>query len=351
MNRGEADTEFAEAAILGKIDPARKYFLYPHRMCNRTKPAGDDPDAEEIRKCVLQPRLGPYARMLIMEDGGKSLDKIDIGFVGSKLGPFILSLRNIMIGLQRLHDAGHVHFDIKLANIVTNDSLNTRIIDFGNMRPHTSFVKDDDLYGYEYTIWPFEVRFLDSVFNRANMKAAASDFNENVIDDFRMSSDVDVRFDSFPNWSAINELEALYMRLKSDPKTYVSKILVGADVYSLGHAMAQIYNRITGHVPRTGPRGQMELRVKDPSSTALMSIPADKQNPKLEELSKKWYYMTENMTKLSPFRRWTLKQSIDFFEAEIRPLIGDIRVGASRKRTKRIKKVRRTRRRNFPRVG
>jgi serine/threonine protein kinase len=350
MNKESADEELAEVTIISRIDPDRKYFLYPHRACTRTK-VDQDPDMAEINKCRLSPKLQDSAALLIMEDGGRSLDNINLDSLKVSLRPFIRSFLKLMDGLQVLHDAGYVHFDIKLGNIVTNRSLNTRFIDFGFMRPHTQLRKDDGLYENEYYVWPFEVRFLNSRYEPAKIRMDAGYFNRYVIQRFRLFSDTEIHSkQQFPTEEALAEWRALHESMKSDPNPTASKILVGADVYGLGRAMAEIYNNMIGHIPRTDQQGKLVLRVGNPN--ALSSIPADKRNPQLEELSESWYFMTENMTHLSLSKRWTLKQATEFFRSQILPLIfRDIRVGASRKRTKRIKKSRRTRRRNFPRVG
>ncbi len=345
MHIASAEREIAEVNIISEIDPDRKYFLYPHRACKKTK-TDQDPDAAEINKCRPNgEKIQENAALLIMEDGGNSLDIINLTTLWQYLPPFILSLQNLMDGLQILHDAGYVHFDIKLGNIVTNRSLNTRFIDLGFMRPHIPVQQEDTLYKVEYFVWPFEVRFLNRGFDPENIEAEASGFKEDVIRKFRLFSDTEVHSkQQFPTAEALAEWRALHESMKSDPNPTASKILVGADVYALGRAMADIYNRITGYIPRTDQQGKLVLRVGDPD--ALRSIPADRRNPELEGLSERWYYMTENMTNLSLSKRWSLKQAKDFFRSQILPLvIGYAPMGASRKRTKRNKKGVRTRRR------
>lgn len=354
MSKKNADNEKKEAAIVQSVDPAQKYFVYAERSCDRTI-GFNTPDTVEIEKCRAANSIprGEKASMLIMDDGGSSLQRLDISKPATH-GPVLASFRTLMVGLQRLHDAGHVHFDIKPDNIVTNGEFKTRFIDFGLMRPHNPYAVDNGIYIQNYPYWPFELKFLS---NRIDLKTLQNElvrFRDDSIKFGMPSRDRGMLTGTtgmFPPEDVADEWLALNDDMKTDKIPTASKILIGTDVYALGRAMAEFYNRMTFHTP---DKKMTEILYGNPrDSGATKPFPPDKKKDiALSEFSKKWYTMTENMTHLSPSKRWSLLHAIDYFDTDISPIIKQFfpETGASRRGTKR-KKGGRTRRRNFPRVG
>jgi serine/threonine protein kinase len=348
MSKKHADDEIAEAAIVKSVDPVQKYFVYAERSCDKTVGV-QNADTAEIEKCGPAGRIptGEKASMLIMPDGGSSLARVQVK--KSTRGPILASFRNLMVGLQRLHDAGHVHFDIKPDNIVTNDAYSTRFIDFGLMRPHNPPKPDIGMYMQNYPYWPFELKLLARGFDMANLQTYLESFMSQSIKYSLSSRDLDmIRVpvtNKFPPHAAMAEWEDLLVDSTSNPLTG-SKILVGTDVYALGRAMAEFYNRITFHTPLNM---MTEIEYGDPRQHGRTQAftPDMKSDITLSEFSKKWYTMTENMTHIVPSKRWSLLHAIDYFDTDISPIIKQYfpETGASRKGTKRNKSGGRTRRR------
>jgi len=303
------------------------------------------------------------AKTLVMPDGGENLEvfvnKAKVAPLDlARMGKVIASMDNLFEGLRVLHDAGLVHFDIKLPNIVMNSEFKTRFIDFGLTRSTDPINYRDPVYKANYFAWPFQVHYLSRSFQNGfyappNAAAEQGEYirghawnhlrevniwkpdarNDDMI--YRKIPDASGKIQTyFPEGFVKNEI-ILFRSINADRKKLESNILISTDVYSLGRALAIFYSELTGHKPVGNP-----MRVE-----AI-------NYPDLANFSLRWYTLTENMSHISQWKRWTLQEAHSYFKTMILPVLPQ-KFGASRKRTKRGKKKggRTRRKRNFPRVG
>lgn len=363
MVESAAEEEIVEANKVRNIDPDQKYFVYAERACDRTI-HGQTADSAAIEKCtpIRKVPAGEKAKLLVMSDGGDNLTDFAQSFRGStldfgRLRKALESMGNLFEGLKKLHDAGYVHFDIKPDNTVINSEFKTRFIDFGLTRSHL-WKLPDTRYDVDYFAWPFQLHYLSDAFrngfHRNSRIVDQGEYLKYALHTHLLSTrrykpgardlgmitrrevtNGQVEYVTPPNGFLPSELP-LILSFRDNPKKFVSDIFVSTDVYSLGRTLAIFYYDLTEHKPSDGLR-----RISHP------------QYPELVEFSRLWYTMTEMMSHVMQEKRWTLQQAHDYYNSTILPNIPKFfpNNGASRRGTKRKTKGRRTRRRNFPRVG
>lgn len=344
-----AEEMSAEATtVLADIDPAQDYFIYPNRSCTRRVNVVSDPDFREIAKCDpiarIDRRRSPLdATLLIMPDGGENLHEfvppIDL------YGATLLGTRSLLEGMIKLHDKGYVHMDVKPENIVgrvDGTTVKLRYIDFGLFRKHNPYKQDDIVYPFDYPWYPFELRFLSSVYPRGDVDdewdrfLGGSIYWERESRDYNRWRGVDSNGVSVEPPPAIKtECDALYDRFKLDKPGVGSEILKKSDSYGLGRSLEHIYNRLTRHSPLTladvtgiwykTDRGR-RVRLDGANGNATFireGILEDvyKREVKLAEFSKLWFHMCEEMMNPSPAARMSAADALAYFDATIVPNI------------------------------
>lgn len=157
---------------LADLDPKQKYFVYARTVCETT-PADLRTDPEH-RSCRL---LGAPARArsrayptLKIPFGGRALDDV-LGPSGrapprafrapDPLRALITALRPVLLGLGRLADAGLLHHDVKMDNILYDATRHEcRLIDFGlSIRARDALSPDGNPFLFsDYIFHPPEYR-------------------------------------------------------------------------------------------------------------------------------------------------------------------------------------------------
>lgn len=156
MKERHADEELKELSLLKKIDKKHKFYLgYPFKCI----PNDDNDTIKEISNCDNSEKflinneknLKSYTRLLIMKNGGESLD--DYVYTLSKkmvrsetldnIEVMFINFINVIRGVKFLIDNKLSHRDLKEGNMVYNQETQTmRMIDFGMLAKFSRMKKD-----------------------------------------------------------------------------------------------------------------------------------------------------------------------------------------------------------------
>lgn len=286
--------------LLASIDPAQKFFLYPHSVCepNITK---IDPAENNLMSC------GKYRKkkfsenlsgtdLIFMKNGG--LDLIQYKPNATDFLHFFEDFSELFEGLQKLHENKIIHFDIKPPNIVVkkkpSGAFQFRFIDFGFMTSVADFDNTNkNLYLANYPYWPYEVRFLSPMFTKANLT------EENVREFITTTLDYTSKFFTSLHMDSIGVLAADFsgsfdtykypMPTAAQMLKKREKLLMAIDTYSMGITLAEIYSNLTQHTYYKGA-------VSYP--TAGLSFEALAWNEEVSDrISKPLFALVESMTK------------------------------------------------------
>jgi serine/threonine protein kinase len=330
----DAQEELGFAKILEPIDPSQQYFIYPGRSCKRTLKIGQ-PDYSETSKCMPTTRLDE-AMLLIMPDGGTNLEDFDPP--QDKYGATFSGARNLLEGLKKLHDAEHVHFDIKPENLVgfiDGDVVKLRFIDFGLMKKHIDWQKDDYKFEFTYPWWIYEIRYLSDYYNDHDKIRQWKKYARDSLG--YQSESRDSQAWANPVTGGIitpeiaRESRELYVEYQADKPNVGSRILVMNDGHSLGRSLEQFYYRLTSHSPdgsdivHTNAKHRRMIITQDLGADQLylheMSQEAYETQKKLAEFSKLWFHMCETMMHPRVTLRMSLADALKYFDETLAPAI------------------------------
>jgi serine/threonine protein kinase len=118
--------------VLPLINASQDYFVYPRANC----PFDETIQTNYNEMCPsANARRGPL-HLLIMKDGGIEPD--NVGYQPEDYYKFFEAFGNVFRAVERLHESGHVHHDIKPSNMLVkvgeDGSYKIRLIDFGLVR-------------------------------------------------------------------------------------------------------------------------------------------------------------------------------------------------------------------------
>lgn len=333
MTATKAADELAEADKLKPIDPDQKYFVYSGKSCTVTVNAADP----QINKCdAVRGRIS--AKLLIMPDGGIDLDDFEPS--RKQYRATFLGMRNLLEGLQKLHDGGYAHYDIKPGNIVARmdgDVCNVRFVDFGLMRDHTMYPNDDYRYEYNYPWYCFEVKFLSTKYDPSISGKYWRDYRIQSLGYEPESRDNSVWTDPItkmiPTPSTTAGSESMYQSFLADKARVGSQILTLNDIFGLGRTLGQIYYRLTSQSPGKGSTeiyftgasgGRLKLKpTSTPADLALVQLTQSQYDFQfnISKFSKIWFTMCETMMHPEPSKRMSLTDAITYFDSEIAPVV------------------------------
>jgi hypothetical protein len=121
--------ELAIGRAIMELDDASEYFALPSIGC-RPAERYEDPDA---RRCNVITESGESTRlsMLIMPDAGVRLSKWADADLPRLVKNYVRMFVHLLEGMIIYQQAGYVHNDIHMANILVDDHDVARFIDFG----------------------------------------------------------------------------------------------------------------------------------------------------------------------------------------------------------------------------
>ena len=266
LTEDSAETEMILQPILKEIDPTQQYFIYPDRICKpsrRYKKSLRLP-TNNIAQCKID-ITDEEARLLQFKYGGITL--YDIIIQPLNYATFFTNLVSLLEGLALLHTnpvEPIFHLDIKSDNIVCDDKMRCRFIDFGIADTVTHKTQKAFLTDYKSSIYPFDTQFLlDFTFKGKDFSERSFAVNHEFFDNFREDSyyfpsemilphDTDKFLKKYKIADNILDFEVtLETILETDyPGRHGPEItqflLAAADVYSLGKVMSRLYGRHMG---------------------------------------------------------------------------------------------------------
>lgn len=349
-----AAEEMKFQAMLAPIDPTQDYFLYPKRSCDKTTTSTDAKLRAELQKCTPVAQY-PKAKLLILPDGGTSLEKLP---KSSQIGATLVAMRNLLVGLQKLHAGGYAHMDIKPDNIVLKDGK-ARYIDFGLSRKFGDPIPDPSLYHFNYPWWPFELRILagekppfttwEDFRNRSlQYQPESRDLFQWVANDARTFRP-----------EIVAAMSNVYTQYTADKANLTRQLMIWTDTYGLGRTLQQVYFGLTGQSVtrlRLDPSGNGEVahmlpdgrRVKPEKldlttgSQTYGDIVQHTRQKRLAGFTRTWCKWCEGMMDPDPTKRTSIDDALAFYDATIRPEITRFfSASGGRRRTRRKNSQRR----------
>lgn len=263
VSKETAREEMQFRRLLAPYDPHQQYFLFPETVC---RPAPYDV-SDRVDRCPHDFSNLRDSRVIVLSKGGRALSKFQP--LPGDYPAFFNSLLNLFDGLERIHDDGIAHNDIKPDNIVTRRRANgeylTRLIDFGLMADGGNLAaraanRNDTMAEYDvlqtnYLYWSFDMRLTDpAILASAGARSAST---RTRIDQYYDT--VTVRRDFIPYKSfnhprmTLVEVSQIAQRLAAmaidDRHRF---IMTQSDILGLGLTLAEVYYRLVGH----GDRGE-----------------------------------------------------------------------------------------------
>ena len=120
------DDELKVGQQIMKLPLAANYFALPTKSCKPAMPV-DDPDTCELLEDYEDDGL---IDMLVMPDGGKSLQYYSKD-TATLADNYVRIFKHLLEGMVIYQDAGYIHNDIHLGNILVDKHNVARFIDFG----------------------------------------------------------------------------------------------------------------------------------------------------------------------------------------------------------------------------
>lgn len=157
QNEKDVTEEWKFAKLLAKVDPEQLYFIYPKERCDiPRKKIEKQPNADKCNLVHQSPK--PSFPALQMKFGGITLEQ----FVQRRPSDMELMhiLRHVLRGIQKLHQFGYLHQDLKLDNILVDATGVPHIIDYSLLTP-VKQAFDPRVNGYlrsQYWLHPPEYR-------------------------------------------------------------------------------------------------------------------------------------------------------------------------------------------------
>jgi serine/threonine protein kinase len=119
-------------AVLPEINAAQEYFVYPRMDC----PFNSSIQTNYNEICTAVNKTKGNRHLLIMKDGGVEPD--NIMYQPEDYYKFFDAFSNVFTAVQKLHERGYVHHDIKPSNMLVkvneDGAYKIRLIDFGLVR-------------------------------------------------------------------------------------------------------------------------------------------------------------------------------------------------------------------------
>jgi len=165
-----AKREFDETRILVGLDPDKRYFIWPNKICDVDPQYLRKPDGSylsSLQMCKTQfEQVDANKKLLYIDYSGKPIYKVNI-LNTSEIPLIFNSVINLLEGINVLHANNLVHLDIKISNILTlkkGGIITSKFIDFGLMIYIPNFFERiTDQYpdlNTNYNIWPIELKYL-----------------------------------------------------------------------------------------------------------------------------------------------------------------------------------------------
>lgn len=250
MTHANAAQEIEYGKKFQRIDPQRKYFLWPEESCLLdTSYVQETNQPSHCRGLNVRNASKGY-HLLLSENGGVNLGQ----FVpkSDEWANFLMSLLNLFEGLAVAHSNNIAHFDIKPYNIVTlkqsDGSFKTRFIDFGissyidRINPTTQ-----GLIANNYLWWPFEARFYNPAYKHI---WAVSDKEKIIKEWYALMLHNKRHLPLHSYWTETGDrfkakgFDVVIERLNlQDTRKAMAKL----DIFSLGVTLSEVYFNLTKH--------------------------------------------------------------------------------------------------------
>lgn len=261
MSPTSAAQEIEYGKKFQRIDPQRKYFLWPEESCLLdTSYVQETNQPSHCRGLNVRNASKGY-HLLLSENGGANLGQ----FVpkSDEWAKFLESLLNLFEGLALAHANNIAHCDIKPYNIVTlkqaDGSFKTRFIDFG-ISTYTDRINAStmSIIANNYLWWPFETRFYNPTYKHI---WAISDKEKIIKEWYTLMSHNKRHLPVHTYWTETGRLE----RFKANGfSTVIDKLnlqdtrkaFAKIDIFSLGITLSEIYFNLTKHLQKWSDKGE-----------------------------------------------------------------------------------------------
>jgi serine/threonine protein kinase len=342
LTQESAENEMLIQPHLLEKDPEHRFFLYPEQMClpsRRYKKSLRLPKAE-ISDCTLD-ITDEEARLVRYKFGGTDLDTLVIQPAQYK--DFFINLGKLFDALALLHsDRGSAvyHLDIKENNIVCDDKMQCRFIDFGISDTVPSTTGAAFKHDLDRSIYPFDLQFIQFTFegkSQRDKQIAVDKFWDTFSEDrnFFPRDAIGAKYEEI---GLVALEEAVEKKLRTDfseEEAFYKFIFSKTDVFSLGKVISAIWAKYTGvfkaysvnHGTSTlfiyskkGGLQPMRNGLWGKKNGFLEELLAEGRQDAfnwfldLEHASKGIYTLVEHMLDMDPFARYTVERAAKLYK-------------------------------------
>lgn len=160
INDKDVREEWDAANAIKLIDPTNQFTVKAHGVCKNYDMTLVD--REELDRCTLIDGDSTGTSQIVYEYGGKTITSFLERYKDSTM-PMDTFVRlffkfgNLFNGAMKLSENRKIHFDIKSENVLMDDDMNLRLIDFGLLTSQDT-IETNDLISYPYRYFPPELR-------------------------------------------------------------------------------------------------------------------------------------------------------------------------------------------------
>jgi serine/threonine protein kinase len=265
LNENSASEEYLVNQIWKEIDPNQKFSIWATNYCKFN--SSNIKNENQIDKCTVSFKTPKKERLILYPYGGVDLYKYL--YVNPPKAKDYLKIftnfSNLLEGIKIANSNNIVHLDIKEDNIVVDNDLNMRFIDFGfskiadeidinvwdiNKFKHASLHKPFELYFYDNNVTIEEIQKHYDGFSLLNNEGkpyfSYSSINELVKNYPYILSATGFIIIHDNKWINVSAND-YYEDIKSYDFTNIDKLFKSVDIYSLGIVLISLINRVFKH--------------------------------------------------------------------------------------------------------
>lgn len=231
VSEDDVREEWDANKVIKLIDPDNQFTVKAHGVCRDYEMSKVDRD--EIASCTLiEDQRATKTSQIVYDYGGTTITSF-LGQFGESSMPVDTFVRlffkfgNLFFGAMKLAENKRIHFDIKSENVLIDDDMNLRLIDFGLLTTHED-IGSNDLISYAYRYFPPELRVYANMTddNGKNVDVTPTD----VLNEYNVDAGYTF-IETCRLFDPVADVNAIFRTPKADLLTFARRRV---DVFALG---------------------------------------------------------------------------------------------------------------------